>query len=217
MRHPRARRATLRFDPRTGLARATVPPRMSVRAAQAFVAAHAEWLAAQRARRPRPKPFVAGAHIPLDDALLTIDWQQSAPRGPRRIGDTLVSGGPIELLAGRVTRYLRVEALRMLSADTCFFAERAGVSVEKVAVGDAISRWGSCSSTGTIRYNWRLACAPSWVRRATAAHEVTHRLHMNHSPAFHAVLRDLLGADPSPARAWLRRHGAELHALGRIV
>ena len=56
--------------------------------------------------------------------------------------------------------------------------------------------------------------APDFVRRATVAHEVAHRLHMDHSPRFHAVVRELLGEDPAPARAWLRREGGALHRIG---
>jgi len=89
------------------------------------------------------------------------------------------------------------------------------VKVSKVGVGDPVSRWGSCSASGTIRYSWRLVLAPDFVRRATVAHEVAHRVHLNHGRDFHALVATLLGADPAPARAWLRREGAGLHRFGR--
>ena len=86
----------------------------------------------------------------------------------------------------------------------------------RVGIGDPLSRWGSCSSGGTIRYSWRLVMAPDFVRRATVAHEVAHLVHMNHGPVFHALVAELHGADPRPARLWLRREGAGLHGIGRI-
>jgi predicted metal-dependent hydrolase len=52
------------------------------------------------------------------------------------------------------------------------------------------------------------------VRRATVAHEVAHRVHMNHGPHFHALVKQLLGYDPAAARLWLRRRGASLHRIG---
>jgi predicted metal-dependent hydrolase len=38
---------------------------------------------------------------------------------------------------------------------------------------------------------------------------------MNHGPDFHALVETLYGADPTPHREWLRRHGAALHWVGR--
>ena len=127
----------------------------------------------------------------------------------------LLAQGPAETLARRVELWLRREALRVLSEETAEFAAKAGVTVAQVAVGDPRGRWGSCAGTGVIRYSWRLILAPGFVRRATVAHEVAHRVHMNHGPAFHALDRELLGTDPAPARAWLRSHGAGLHWFGR--
>ncbi|WP_174298835.1 M48 family metallopeptidase, partial [Sphingomonas bacterium] len=95
------------------------------------------------------------------------------------------------------------------------YAALAGVAVGRVAIGDPRGRWGSCSAAGAVRYSWRLVCAPAPVRRQVAAHEVAHRVHMNHGPAFHALVERLYGADPEPARSWLREHGATLHWLGR--
>jgi len=138
-------------------------------------------------------------------------WTPAQGRGDER----LVCGGPLEGLSRRIETWLKRRALAVLTEETAEFAARAGVSVSRVAVADPKGRWGSCASTGAIRYSWRLICAPPFVRRSTVAHEVAHRLHMDHSPAFHAAYRHLLGDDPAPARAWLRRHGATLHWVGR--
>jgi predicted metal-dependent hydrolase len=125
-------------------------------------------------------------------------------------------GGPIDLVERRVLRWMKAEALAVLTRETAEFAERGKLGVAKVGIGDPASRWGSCASTGSIRYSWRLMLAPAWVRRATVAHEVAHLVHMNHGPDFHALVERLLGADPKPARDWLRRHGAGLHRIGRL-
>ena len=126
----------------------------------------------------------------------------------------LLAGGPVEGLRGRVLRWLKARALERLEAETREYAAKAGVMASRVGVGDPVSRWGSCASSGAIRYSWRLILAPEFVRRATVAHEVAHLVHMNHGPAFHALVADLLGTDPAPARAWLRREGAGLHRVG---
>jgi len=141
---------------------------------------------------------------------------------PRLRGDTdgsdggvLTCGGPPDQFAIRIERWLKREALRLLAEDTAHYAAKAGVTVTRVAIGDPKARWGSCSGDGTIRYSWRLLLAPGFVRRATVAHEVAHRVHMHHGPAFHALVARLFEGDPDTSRHWLRTHGAALHWFGR--
>lgn len=215
IRHPRARRARLSVDPASGRVRLTLPPRAPVKAALKWAAGQQAWIDAQRARLPVPRPFAPGAAVPIGDDTLTIDWDAVRPRTIRRVGDRLFCGGPEEGLARRIELWLRREALRVLSSETAECAARAGVSVSAVSIGDPRGRWGSCASSGAIRYSWRLILAPAFVRRSTVAHEVAHRVHMNHSPAFHALAAQLDDADPAESRAWLRAHGAGLHWFGR--
>ena len=215
VRHPRARRTKLAFDPLTGRARLTLPPRASLDRALAWMRAQGDWIARQRDALPAARPFVAGATLPVDGVDLTIAWREGALRSPRVEGALLVLGGPPETVARRVEAWLRRTALTLLEADTAVYAAQAGVTVSQVAVGDPRGRWGSCAHDGAIRYSWRLVLAPPEVRRATAAHEVAHRVHMNHSAAFHALVAALYGADPTPQRRWLRAHGAQLHWYGR--
>jgi len=127
----------------------------------------------------------------------------------------LTCGGPIDQFPIRIERWLKREALRLLAQDTAHYAAKAGVTVTKVAIGDPKARWGSCSGDGTIRYSWRLLLAPGFVRRATVAHEVAHRVHMHHGPDFHALVAELFEGDPNDARRWLRAEGAALHWFGR--
>jgi len=142
-------------------------------------------------------------------------WDRAAPRAVRIDGDLLRLGGPEETVAARVLRWLRAEAARVLQEETKAMAAKAGVEVTEVGIGDPKTRWGSCSATGAIRYSWRLILAPPTVREATVAHEVAHRLHMDHSPAFHAAVARLLGRKPDAERAWLRANGASLYWIGR--
>jgi predicted metal-dependent hydrolase len=81
----------------------------------------------------------------------------------------------------------------------------------RIAVRDTCSRWGSCSSTGTISLSWRLAFAPPEVMRYVIMHELSHRKHMNHSPAFWAQVSKLHGEGVGRAKLWLSKNGPELH------
>jgi len=215
VRNPRARRLKLTLDRVSGRARLVLPARAALKPALAWAGAQAAWLAEQRARLPQVQPFAIGLVLTIDDRPVTIVRGEGARRTLAFDGATLSVAGLIETLPRRVEAWLKRRALDLLTEETAYYAARAGVSVTRVAVGDPRGRWGSCASDGAIRYSWRLILAPRFVRRATVAHEVAHRVHMDHSPAFHALVAKLYGEDPTPARQWLRAHGASLHGFGR--
>lgn len=210
----RAKVMRLRVDPRTGGVLLTVPKRVSRRRALAWAETQAEWIARARAAVPPRLALRPETMLPFRGEDRRIVWNRALSRIPQVEKGIIRLGGPEESIEARLLRWLRREALRHLAADTAFYADRAGVSVARVGVGDTVSRWGSCSSSGAIRYSWRLILAPDWVRQATAAHEVAHRVHMNHGPDFHALVAEIYGGDPGAARDWLRKHGAGLHRVG---
>ncbi len=212
---PRARRMRLKVDPRTRSILLTVPRRVAQRKALAWAADQRAWIEAALAGIPPAIPLVPGAAIPFRGEMHRIDWAADRPRRIERAHGRIVAGGPKDMLEGRMLRWLRSEALALLEEETRALAAKAGVAVSRVGVGDPVSRWGSCSGSGEIRYSWRLILAPDFVRRATVAHEVAHRVHMHHGPEFHALVETLFGADPKPARLWLKREGAGLHGIGR--
>ena len=124
-------------------------------------------------------------------------------------------GGPIEGLAKRVETFLKRRAVDLLSLETAEFAAAAGVTPKSVSVGDADTRWGSCSASGRIRYSWRLILAPPPARRFVVAHEVAHLIHLNHGRDFKALERRLFGPGLAEAQALLRRVGPRLKRVGR--
>ncbi|HTU09358.1 MAG TPA: SprT family zinc-dependent metalloprotease [Allosphingosinicella sp.] len=211
---PRARKLRLSVDPRTRAVLLTVPRRVSQRRALAWAGEHRQWIEQQLAHIPPPRSLAPGESVPVYGEAYVIDWEASRPRKLRLEQGRLICGGPLEGLDRRILRWLKSEALDLLTRETREFAERTGARLERVGIGDPVSRWGSCSSRGTIRYSWRLIMAPDFVRRATVAHEVAHLVHLNHGPDFHALVAAIFGADPKPARLWLKREGAALHRIG---
>lgn len=205
----------LKVDGRTGAVTLTYPRRVSKRKALQWAAEQKEWIEAALADVPAAVPIGPGGELPVEGLPRRIDWEEQRSRLVRLESDRLVLGGPIETVEPRIVRWLKGHARSVLERETHDFAAKAGVTVSRVGIGDPLSRWGSCSTSGAIRYSWRLILAPEWVRRATVAHEVAHRVHMNHGPDFHISVEALLGADPKPARLWLRREGAKLHRIGR--
>jgi predicted metal-dependent hydrolase len=213
--HPTARRLRLALDAPHGVLRLTVPRRVSRRAALDWAAGQADWVAAQVARIEPAEPLAAGATIPFDGADILLCWDQCAPRTPYLADGLLTCGGPADRFAPRIARWLRDEARRRLVAETDALARRSGIAAAPVSVGDAGTRWGSCSASGAIRYNWRLVLAPPAVRAYVVAHEVAHRVHLDHGPGFHALPARLYDGDVAAARSELRRLGPRLKRVGR--
>lgn len=213
-RHRGARGLRLRVDPRDGRVLLTLPARGSLARALRWAEEKRDWVEAELARIPAPRPILPGAAIPFRGEELPLDWRAERPRRVRLAEGRIVAGGPESELANRVLRWLKAQARSRLTEETHAVAARAGVAVSRVGVGDPRSRWGSCSSSGAIRYSWRLVMAPDRVLGATVAHEVAHRIHMHHGPEFHALVAELFGADPAPERRWLRDHGPSLYWIG---
>lgn len=76
------------------------------------------------------------------------------------------------------------EAKKMLSDMVIAWATRMNVSVSSVSIRNQRTRWGSCSSHGSIQLNYRLLFIPRDLAEYVVVHELCHRVHMNHSTAF---------------------------------
>lgn len=82
---------------------------------------------------------------------------------------------------------------------------------KKIALHDTTTRWGSCSSTGTMSFSWRLALAPYEVLRYVVMHELAHTQHMDHSPEFWHTVSELYGFGVERAKRWLNKNGQGLY------
>jgi predicted metal-dependent hydrolase len=86
-----------------------------------------------------------------------------------------------------------------------------GVTYTRLTMRDQRSRWGSCSSKGTLSFNWRLVLAPHDVLDYVVVHEVCHLAEHHHGPAFWALVAKRR-PQFAESRAWLDEHGWEILA-----
>jgi predicted metal-dependent hydrolase len=218
-RNAQARRYTLRIHSVTREVVLTMPPRGSVRQANAFAQKHGSWIAARLQRLPDAAPFADGAVLPLRGADHRIVHRPEA-RGTVWIesgtnGEALLCvAGAAPHIPRRVRDYLKRQANADLATASKQAAAAIGVSIKRVSVRDPSSRWGSCSTTGVLSYSWRLIMAPHFVLDYLAAHEVAHLIEMNHSRAFWRLVERIC-PQMSRAKTWLDAHGTELHRYGR--
>jgi predicted metal-dependent hydrolase len=211
-RHPRAKRMTLRLAPDASEVRLTLPRWGRTADGLEFVKSRRDWLEAQLAKQPQAVPPVSGGTISYRGGDLLVDWSATLPRKPLLVGAAIRLGGPQAGMANRLQRWLESEAFRLLDADLAHYCVRADREPPLLRLSRAQRRWGSCSTGGTIRINWRLIQAPDEVRRSVVAHEVAHMVHFDHSAEFHTLLGQLFEGDLGSANAWLKHNGRSLYA-----
>ena len=208
-RNARAKKMILRVDGVTGDIKLTAPKHVRTSALRSFLKEHKRWIELERNKVQAHPTLGSGDVLSYLGENYILGFLDVSPRRVRVEGGKILVGGPAEQAPARLERWLRAEAKKTLADDAGAFATQLGVSVERVSIGDMKSRWGSCSSAGTLRFNWRLLLAPVDVRRYVAAHEVAHLLEMNHSPRFWRHVEGLMPGY-SLHRKWLRAHGSDL-------
>ena len=104
---------------------------------------------------------------------------------------------------------LRERAKSVLAQRTAYFARQIGVTYGRITVRDQKTRWGSCSQTGNLNFNFRLILAPSEVLDYVVVHELCHRRQMNHSAQFWQEVAQVL-PDYRERKAWLTENGWRL-------
>jgi predicted metal-dependent hydrolase len=217
-RHRRARRYTLRIHPTDREAILTMPPRGTIAEAKEFANMHGGWIAARLGRLPKAAPFQPGTVIPLRGVPHRI-VHRSGARGTvwtetRDSGEKIICvAGDVEFTDRRVHDFLKREARKDLQKAAQLYADALGVRVKRVSIRDQSSRWGSCTSAGSLSFSWRLVLAPPHVLDYLAAHEVAHLVEMNHSPRFWRVV-DRVCDHVERAKRWLDTHGNDLHRYG---
>jgi predicted metal-dependent hydrolase len=212
-RSSRARRVSLRIDPREGAVVVTLPPRAGRGAGMALLMSHAGWVSDRIAALPSAIPFVDGALVPLEGVECPIRHVPDRRGGAWLEGGAICVSGSPEFLSRRVSDLLRAEARRRLVGIVAEKARMAGAEPRRITVKDTSSRWGSCATNGSIAFSWRLVMAPGFVQDYVAAHEVAHLRHMNHGKRFWALV-DQLTPHTATAVPWLRREGARLLRVG---
>lgn len=108
-----------------------------------------------------------------------------------------------------ITHWLIKKANEYLPKRTFELSNTTGLKFKRILVKDTKSRWGSCSSKGTISLNWRLVMAPSQVIDYVIIHELAHTLQMNHGKEFWKIV-EKYQPNWKVHRTWLRKNGNKL-------
>lgn len=214
-RNPRARRMILRLAPGGAGVVVTAPRSASARTINEFLERHRGWVEGRLARIPAAVAVADGAILKLrgEDVVLVHRPEQRTSRfETNETGNRLLVGGDARHFARRVADALKREARRDLEAAVTRHAAAVGLQPRAITLKDTRSRWGSCTADRRLAFSWRIVMAPPAVLDYLAAHEVAHFREMNHGSGFWSLCRELC-PDMDFGRDWLKRHGAQLHAI----
>jgi len=217
VRSLRAKR--LRVTVKEGQVTVTLPKGVHMSEAERLLQQHGAWLLKHLdapARRKKPVPT-----LPLDVVLLRGEathiqvveepGRLARMRVEEKAGRLLVRvpAGTREPPRRLVVPWLKAQARSSLEAAVRRQAARMGVSYKSISIRDQRTRWGSCSSQGSLSFNWRLVMAQPAVLEYVVVHELAHRKQQNHSKAFWQVVAQYF-PEYKAARAWLRANSALL-------
>lgn len=212
----RAKRLTLRIDAGGQSLRVTIPPGLRKGEVERFLDRHRDWLELKLSCLPDRPQLRAGVKMPLRGKPHLI-IHQPGKRGTVTVGikdgePALYVHGDEAHLPRRLADFLKREAKKDIEPLVAKHTETVGQPAKAIRFRDTSSRWGSCTSEGTLSFSWRIMMAPPTVIDYLVAHEVAHLREMNHGPDFWALCRQLCPRTDE-ARAWLKRNGSALQAI----
>ena len=101
-------------------------------------------------------------------------------------------------------RWLRINAEKDIETRTREWSLKMGVHYGTVRFGQQVSRWGSCTGEGNLRFNWRLIHFSSEVIDYVVIHELSHTIHHDHSDRFWTLVEQYC-LDWKEHRKYLKR------------
>lgn len=205
-RNSRARHLRLRVQ-RDGQVILVAPPGVSFTALGRFVDSHREWIRsardqmlASRHQGPEHGDFPDCLMLRAIQRQAAVQYQFDAPCRTflwhaDELELRLSQHDPAEVRAGLLAA-LKLMARQHLEPRLKFWAEQRGLSYQRVGWRNQQSRWGSCSSKGSISLNLRLLFLPPALVDYVLVHELAHLEYPNHSPAFWARVEQILPETP---------------------
>ena len=218
-RSRRARRARVVVSDE-GTVEVVLPLRMALRHARPLVAEKRPWIERtlrrfEQARAATPVQLEDGGVVPYLGEELTLrvrvePWRSRAhvARRGESLEVAVVEPGP-EALRDALERWYRRRARAEVAPRLETACRRSGRRCGPLSIRAQRTRWASCSSSGTMSFNWRLLLAPAPILDYVVEHEIAHLEVPDHSERFWALVGERCPEYREHER-WLRRNGASL-------
>lgn len=113
-----------------------------------------------------------------------------------------------------VKDWIREQAAPVIQREAEALSTKIGVRYKRLTIRDQRTKWGSCSRTGNLSFNWRLILFPPKVLRYVVIHELCHLKQFNHSPRFWQLVEQY---DPhfQESIEWLKTNGVQIEGALR--
>ena len=105
--------------------------------------------------------------------------------------------------------WFMARAEEMIIPRVTMHAKNLGVTYKEAKIGNGKYRWGSCTPSDNVIFNWRLIKAPMFVIDYVLVHELAHLIEQNHTPRFWSIVRAQVPG-MEKAKAWLQKNGVLL-------
>lgn len=187
------------------------PLKASERQIRQFVESKIGWIREKKAQAQEQPPqtarqFTAGERFPYLGQEYALSVVPGARAGLHfEAGFSLNQNSQAEA-ALLFEKWYKTAARKVLTERVRFYAQKFGLKYQKIRISSARTRWGSCSSRGTLSFTWRLVMAPLEVVDYVVVHELAHLRQPNHSAAFWAEVAQMM-PDYKIRRDWLKKNG----------
>jgi predicted metal-dependent hydrolase len=192
---PRARRLTARVHV-GGRVEIVVPVGVSAKAVRDFVQRFTPWIdrkvAAMQCHAGPASAVPQSVDFNFTGERFNVEWIAGTRRGLSELDDRLIVRASDDEAARHLLRaWLRRAAEARLVPELWRLAGELNYSVTRVAIRCQRTRWGSCSTRGTVSLNCSLIFLRPEIVRYLFIHELAHTKHMNHSASFWRLVERL--------------------------
>jgi predicted metal-dependent hydrolase len=217
VRTSRTKTASIKIE--DGLVSIVVPQRLSIERIQQLVEDKYHWIVQKIALHDASKPasdreFVSGeayAYLGRNYRLKVVAGAYIPVKlSQGRLVATLPDGANrSNLVRDAVIRWYKLNALRKIKEKVRRYSKVMGLAPKSIGIKTFKSRWGSCSPTGELDFNWVIVMAPNRVVDYVVIHELCHLKQLDHSPKFWKEVERVM-PDYAEHKEWLKVNSGRL-------
>jgi predicted metal-dependent hydrolase len=207
---------------RDGTLTVRAPLRMSAVHIQEFVQSHAEWIREKQAQA-KASPPAPQKHFVDGETFLYLGKEYPLTIVAHQRPTLTFNGDKFQLAIATLPKaqqafihWYKDQARTVISERVAFHATQNKFIYQKIRISSARTRWGSCSTNGTLSFTWRLVLAPLEIVDYVVIHELVHTRVKNHSKTFWQRVGEILPEYKKHIR-WLKQNGRHLTLQEKTV